>query len=122
LAESAPVPRNDRYTMQALPGGDIAVPSAVFDDGRFTYFEFRGSREIPAVFVHGTDGEQRRANFHFDTQRELLVVHSTAQRFTLRLGKAVVGIFNEAFDGVGVSTPTGTVASGVLRERKDIKQ
>lgn len=121
LAEAAPLPQNHQYTMQVLPGGEYAAPSAVFDDGRFTYFEYKGAREIPAVFAHGIDGEPTRVNFSFDSRRQLLVVHRLAQRFTARLGKAVVGIFNEAFDPAGVSTPSGTVVSEVIRENKETR-
>lgn len=108
--------RNTNYTKQVLPKGEDAEPMTVFDDGRFTYFEFPGSREIPAVFAHGSDGEPTRVNWHMNGN--FIVVQRTARKFTLRLGEAVVGIFNESFDSTGVETPTSTVSPAVVREIK----
>lgn len=108
--------RNANYTKQVLERGEDAEPTMVFDDGRFTYFEFPGAREIPAVFAHGSDGQATRVNWHMNGN--FVVVQRTARKFTLRLGDAVVGIFNEAFDRTGIETPTATVSSAVVREIK----
>lgn len=108
--------RNSNYTKQVLERGQDADPTLVFDDGRFTYFEFPGAREIPAVFAHGSDGEPTRVNWHMNGN--FVVVQRTARKFTLRLGDAVVGVFNEAFDHTGIETPTSTVSPVVVREIK----
>ncbi len=108
--------RNTQYSKQVLTRGEDADPTMVFDDGRFTYFEFPGDREIPAVFAHGSDGEPTRVNWHMSGN--FVVVQRTARKFTLRLGDAVVGVFNEAFDRTGIETPTSTVSSAVMRETK----
>lgn len=105
---------NTNYSKQVLERGEDAEPTMVFDDGRFTYFEFPGAREIPAVFAHGSDGEPTRVNWHMNGN--FVVVQRTARKFTLRLGEAVVGIFNEAFDRTGIETPTSTVSPAVVRE------
>ena len=113
--------RNANYGKQVLPDGADAEPSAVFDDGRFTYFEFTGAREIPAIFAHGSDGAPTRVNWHM--QAPFVVVQQTAKKFTLRLGGAVVGIFNNAFDSVGIETPTNTVSDLIQRVlRKGVPQ
>ncbi|RZI60599.1 MAG: hypothetical protein EOP14_00545 [Pseudomonas sp.] len=108
--------RNSNYTKQVLDKGQDADPAMVFDDGRFTYFEFPGAREIPAVFAHGSDGEPTRVNWHMNGN--FVVVQRTARKFTLRLGEAVVGIFNEAYDSTGIETPTSTVSPAVERSIK----
>jgi type IV secretion system protein VirB9 len=108
--------RNWNYTKQVLDKGEDANPTMVFDDGRFTYFEFPGAREIPAVFAYGSDGEPTRVNWHM--QGNFVVVQRTAKKFTLRLGQAVVGVFNEAYDSTGIETPTNTVSPAVVRELK----
>lgn len=112
--------RNANYSKQVLQRGEDAEPTMVFDDGRFTYFEFPGAREIPAVFAHGSDGEPTRVNWHMNGN--FVVVQRTARKFTLRLGDAVVGIFNEAFDRTGIETPTATVSPAVVREIKEGSQ
>lgn len=108
--------RNTNYTKQVLAKGADADPTMVFDDGRFTYFEFPGAREIPAVFAYGSDMEPTRVNWHMNGN--FVVVQRTARKFTLRLGEAVVGVFNEAFDPTGIETPTSTVSPAVVREIK----
>ena len=55
-------------------------------------------------------------------QGSFVVVQRTARKFTLRLGDAVVGIFNEAYDATGVDTPTNTVSPAVVRELKGVTQ
>lgn len=112
--------RNTNYSKQVLERGEDAEPTMVFDDGRFTYFEFPGAREIPAVFAHGSDGEPTRVNWHMSGN--FVVVQRTALKFTLRLGNAVVGIFNEEFDRTGIETPTATVSPAVIREIKGATQ
>lgn len=108
-----PQPRNWQYTMQVLKGGDDIAPGLVFDDGRFTYFQFPGNREIPAIFYVSANGEEGRVNYHM--QDELFVVHRTARKFVLRLGEAIVGVFNEKFDPDGVPTDQGTTSPSVRR-------
>jgi type IV secretion system protein VirB9 len=108
--------RNADYAKQVLPNGADAEPSAVFDDGRFTYFEFVGAREIPAIFAHGSDGEPVRVNWHMEPP--FVVVQRTARQFTLRLGGAVVGIFNKGYDAAGVAIPTSTVSDDIQRTIK----
>lgn len=117
LSLAPPAVRNGHYSLQVLDRGEDATPSLVFDDGRFTYFEFAGAREIPAIFAHGSDGAPTRVNWHM--QGNLVVVERTARRFTLRLGDAVAGVFNEAFDPVGLETPSGTVSTAVRRILRD---
>jgi type IV secretion system protein VirB9 len=108
--------RNTDYTKQVLPLGEDADPTMVFDDGRFTYFEFPGAREIPAIFAHGSEGEPTRVNWHMNGS--FVVVQRLARKFTIRLGGAVVGVFNEAYDPTGIETPTATVSPSVSRAIK----
>lgn len=115
----SPELRNTNYTMQVLEKGEDAAPSLVFDDGRFTYFEFKGTREIPAIFAAGSDGQANRVNWHM--QPPFVVVQRTARKFTLRLGAAVVGIFNEDFDAVGIDTPSATISPTIIRDVKEVQ-
>jgi type IV secretion system protein VirB9 len=108
-----PVIRNSRYTMQVLKGAADIAPSVVFDDGRFTYFRFSSNREIPTIFFISPTGEEARINF--DMQGDLAVVQRMGRRFVLRLGKAAVGVWNEAFDADGVAPVEATTVPGVER-------
>jgi type IV secretion system protein VirB9 len=113
LNTSKPVPRNWKYSMQALAGADEIAPSLVFDDGRFTYFRFAANREVPTIFYISPTGEESRINFHMDG--DLAVVQRLGRRFVLRLGKAVVGVWNEAYDPDGLAPESGTTIEGVER-------
>ncbi len=113
LGSFTPEPRNWSYSMEVLPGGDDIAPSLVFDDGRFTYFLFPPNREIPAIFYFSPLGEETRINFHME--KDLAVVQRMGRRFVLRLGDAVVGIWNEAYDKTGVPAIEGTTVSGITR-------
>jgi type IV secretory pathway VirB9-like protein len=111
--------KNANYSKQVLPQGEDADPTAVFDDGRFTYFEFAGRREIPAIFAHGSDDRSSRVNWHM--QPPYVVVQRLARKFTLRLGGAIVGVWNDSFDPVGIDIPTSTVSTEVERNLKKDK-
>ena len=113
LDSFAPEPRNWSYSMEVLPGGEDISPTLVFDDGRFTYFLFPPNREIPAIFYFSPLGEETRINFHME--KDLAVVQRMGRRFVLRLGDAVVGIWNEAYDKTGVPAIEGTTVSGITR-------
>jgi type IV secretion system protein VirB9 len=113
LTEVLPELRNLHYSMQVLAGGEDIAPSLVFDDGRFTYFRFPPNHEIPSIFYISPRGEETRINFHM--QDDLAVVQRTGRRFVLRLGAAVVGIWNEAFDETGVASKDGVTVSGLRR-------
>lgn len=113
LDSFTPEPRNWSYSMEVLPGGDDIAPALVFDDGRFTYFLFPPNREIPAIFYFSPLGEETRINFHME--KDLAVVQRMGRRFVLRLGEAVVGIWNDAYDKTGVSAIEGTTVSGITR-------
>ncbi len=113
LDSFTPEPRNWSYSMEVLPGGDDIAPALVFDDGRFTYFLFPPNREIPAIFYFSPLGEETRINFHME--KDLAVVQRMGRRFVLRLGDAVVGIWNEVYDKTGVPAIEGTTVSGITR-------
>lgn len=113
LADAKPVARNWKYSMQIMDGSEEIAPSLVFDDGRFTYFKFPSNREVPTLYYISPTGEESRVNFHMDG--EFAVVQRMGQRFVLRLGKAVVGVWNDAYDPDGVAPQDGTTIDGVIR-------
>jgi len=116
LAAARPSPRNWQYSMQPMAGSDDIVPELVFDDGRFTYFRFPANREMPTIFYVSAAGEEGRVNFHIDAQApDTVVVERMSRRFVLRLGRAAIGIWNDAFDSYGMPPRDGTTVDGVAR-------
>jgi len=108
--------RNTNYSIAEGSGSEDIVPTLVFDDGRFTYFRFPGNREVPAVFHVLGDGSETLVNARMED--DLLVVDRVSRRLMLRLGSAVVGVWNEAFDLDGVPPGDGTTVPGVQRTYK----
>jgi type IV secretion system protein VirB9 len=70
-------------------------PIKIYDDGEFTYFQFRDKNaEIPAFFQVAEDGSEGLVNFR--TRDDLIIVERIASRFTLRHGNDIVCVYNEA--------------------------
>lgn len=126
-----PVVRNIRYTSRSDDLGRDAIPSIIFDDGRFTYMKFERAREIPAVFAVDGNGQEMRVAFHSDrllsdphrptdaVEPDYLVVRRVARTWRLRLGAAVAEITNDAFDPKGIETHNGTTTPALRREIKE---
>lgn len=103
--------RNLNYDMQ----GDTALaPTALWDDGRFTYFEFNTSRDLPQIYRVLEDGSEALVNPD-DMRGPVLVVHESAHRFNLRVGDAVLGIRNSAYHPDGHLNPSATTIAGTAR-------
>ncbi|MCR4471174.1 TrbG/VirB9 family P-type conjugative transfer protein [Burkholderia sp. SCN-KJ] len=102
---------NSDYDMQ---GDTTLAPTALWDDGRFTYFEFKTSRDLPLIYRVLQDGSEALVNPD-DMRGPVLVVHDTAARFNLRLGDAVLGIRNNAYRPDGQLNPSGTTIPGTVR-------
>lgn len=116
IAAARPAPRNWQYSMQVMPGANDIVPALVFDDGRFTYLQFPANREMPTIYAIGAGDAEARVNFHIDPHDPgLLVVERMARRYVLRLGRAVVGLWNDAYDSYGSAPADGTTVEGVRR-------
>lgn len=83
---------NFNYT---IAGTEFQAPIRVFDDGEFTYFEFRGrNSEVPAFYYVDPDGSEGIINYR--TRGNYIVVERVAPVFTLRNGAYVYCVFNEA--------------------------
>ena len=110
--------RNARYSLSEGKASQDIVPTAVWDDGRFTYFRFPNNREVPAVFHILPDGNETVVNARMEG--DLLAIDRVSRHLVLRAGSAVIGIWNDAFDLDGVPAQGGTTVSGVRRTLKPI--
>ncbi len=83
---------NFNYT---IAGPDETAPIRIFDDGEFTYFEFRDKNaEMPAFFW--VDGQGNESLINYRTRGPYIVVERVASKYTLRHGGDVICVFNEA--------------------------
>jgi type IV secretion system protein VirB9 len=85
----------DKYNFHyTISGPDEIAPLRIFDDGQFTYFQFRNKNaDVPAFFKVDEDGSESLINYR--TRGDYIVVERVARRFTLRHGKQIVCVFNE---------------------------
>lgn len=76
--------------------GDIALkPTAMYDDGRFTYLEFDNQNALPAFYKVNADQSEALVNFH--VEGKTVVIHELSEKFILHLGQSVLGIENRGF-------------------------
>lgn len=111
--DEKPTPRNWAYSMRVGDASDGIAPTIAFDDGRFTYLKFPNNRDFPAVFIVAADKSESLVNTHVD--KDVLVVHRVARELVLRLGNAVVGVYNDKYDVDGLPPTDGTTVPGVKR-------
>lgn len=88
---SKPGKYNFKYT---ISGSEKIAPIKIFDDGKFTYLEFRDKNApMPAVFEVDNEGEESIINYQ--TSGDYILIEMVASKFTLRYGGDVTCIFNE---------------------------
>lgn len=74
-------------------GSEKIAPVKVFDDGKFTYFEFSNNNaEVPAIFLVDSEGYEGLVNFRVNGQ--YVVVEMVSSQFTLRSGNDIVCVYN----------------------------
>ncbi len=84
---------NFDYTVS---GSNLIAPIKIFDDGVFTYFEFRDKNQpIPAFFSVLSNGEEAMVNYQ--VKGDYIVLTSVSDKYTLRYGDEVTCVFNEKF-------------------------
>lgn len=114
--QAKPTVMNTQYSLAEGASSQDIVPTLVYDDGRFTYLQFPGNREVPAVFHVLGDGSETLVNARMEDDQ--LVVDRVSRRLMLRAGSAVIGIWNEAFDLEGAPAEGATTVPGVQRVLK----
>ncbi len=112
---SASVHKNENYDMH---GNMALAPTAIWDDGRFTYLRYATSRDAPAIFRLLPDGSEGLVNSH--AEGDTVVVHDTGAGFVLRLGDAVLGVRNNAYSPDGQFNATGSTVSNTVRLIKGV--
>lgn len=96
LDMSHPEQYNFNYT---LSGYEDIAPIKVFDDGQFTYMQFRNrNNEIPAILAVDEDLKESLVNYRPSKADEnLIIIERVYKKLALRADPKVVCIFNEAY-------------------------
>ena len=114
--DTKPEPRNWNYSMQIGDDSENIAPTMAYDDGRFTYLKFPNNRDFPSAFLVAADTTESLVNSHIDPSApDTLVLQRVSKEMVLRLGNAVVGIYNDSFDPDGIPANEGTTVTGVKR-------
>ncbi|MDR3508366.1 MAG: TrbG/VirB9 family P-type conjugative transfer protein [Caulobacteraceae bacterium] len=92
VAPPPPVRANTRYSYL---GGRALLPSVVFDDGRFTYFQWPETTPTPALFAIAGKGGETLVNY--GVRDGFLVVEQVAPRFILRNGADTTTVINDGW-------------------------
>lgn len=100
-----PPPPERRNTEYTYTGSRAALPAEVFDDGRFTYFQWPDGGSTPALLLLQEDGSEAIANYGY--RDGYVIVEHLAQRFRLRNGSEVATIINRGWrePGAGELSP-----------------
>jgi type IV secretion system protein VirB9 len=96
LEETAPVAAEPDLAAlnfnYSFSGARAIIPAKVFDDGRFTFFEFAEGLDSPAIFVIGPDGGEELVNNQ--VRGRYTVVDRVAEEFVLRYGRSRTRVHN----------------------------
>jgi type IV secretion system protein VirB9 len=86
----------ERYNFNyTISGAEEYAPIRIFDDGEFSYFQFKNKNaDVPAFYWVDDEGNESMINYR--TRGDYIVVERVAKRLTLRYGREVVCVFNEA--------------------------
>jgi len=90
-----PTPPQRRNIAYTYAGSRALLPSAVFDDGVDTYFQWPTTTAIPAIFLVGPDKAESIVNFVI--RDGFLVIEQVAPKFALRTGKEMTLVINDAW-------------------------
>ncbi len=78
----------------SVRGSNLIEPIRIFDDGEFTFFEFRDKNaDVPAFFRVNSDLQEELINFR--KRGNYIVVERVASRFTLRRGPDILCVYND---------------------------
>lgn len=102
IVEFPKVPASDEPDMSDLSiynfnyqytGEPIIAPIKVFDNGKFTYFQFSNKiSELPAIFSVDSDGYESLINFR--SVKNYVITEIISPQFTLRNGNDIVCVYN----------------------------
>ena len=91
LPAKKPSDYNFNYT---LTGTKEIAPLRVFDDGEFTFMQFRGLADLPAVFLVGKDKQESVVNYRIEGP--YVVIERIGSQFSLRHGSDVACVHNRS--------------------------
>lgn len=71
------------------------TPTAMWDNGLFTFLQYNNAKELPTVYKVMPDGSESLVNTHI--KDDTIIIHEVAKLYRLRLGKAVAELSNQRY-------------------------
>ena len=100
---------NFDYTIR---GSTVIEPIRIFDDGNFTYFEFRDKNaELPAFYT--VDSTNNEALVNYRKRGNYIVVERLSPRFTLRRGPEILCVYNEKIPVTPIPEPQKSLSTRI---------
>jgi type IV secretion system protein VirB9 len=75
-----------------ISGTAAFKPSAVYDDGKFTYFRLPNTQDLPAIFMAEEGSRTKLTPINYAIKGDQVVIERTAKTFVMKLGAAEVRI------------------------------
>lgn len=97
---------NFNYT---LTGSREIAPLRVFDDGEFTYMQFKALTDLPAIFLVGKDKQESVVNYRIEGP--YVVIERIANQFSLRHGSDVACVHNRSAPTASPDSATSDLSS-----------
>lgn len=96
-----------------LKRGNLEIaPTAMWDDGLFTYLQYDNAKDLPSVYRVMPDGSESLVNTHIEA--DTVIIHETNRLYRVRLGKAVAELANQQVKDSGFNH-TGTSQANTVR-------
>jgi len=93
--------RPEKYNFNySISGHEDIAPIKVFDDGEFTYIQFRDKNaEIPAIFAVDDELRESMVNYRMNLDMgNTVVIEQVFKKLSIRAGNKVACLFNESYD------------------------
>lgn len=108
--------KNYQYVMSEQPEMREIQPVHVWDNYRFTRFEFPANADLPQVYYISSSGKETLPNSHvIGENHNIIEVENVASEWRIRLGNKVVGIKNSNYVPAAGAVSTGTASPDVKR-------
>lgn len=79
-----PAQLNFNYT---VTGTAAFKPSAVYDDGKFTYFRLPATQDLPAIFMLEEGSRNKLSPINYAVKGDQIIIERMAKNFVMKLGK-----------------------------------
>lgn len=95
-----PCSSSKRNYLYFMYGDYDLAPTQVWDDGKFTCFQYPNNKPMPAIYKYIEGSELKEALVNFNVVDDIMVVQTTSNEFRLRFADKVLGIKTDNLKGI----------------------